>query len=153
VAAPGPNSLLARAFRLLARQDHSRLQLRRKLLRNGPYEEVDQVILLLEEKGLLNDEIFALQRASHRRQQRLWGDGRIARDLKSLGIDARIIRKVLAQVESEKSQQDSLQEAIQKWVRQSGRPEALPQLKKLYDHCFRLGYEPGLIREHLESYF
>lgn len=145
--------LYARALRLLTRRDHSRLQLRRKLLRSAPAEIVDQVLSRLEDNGLLNDQAFALARARHRRRDKLWGNLRIVRDLKSLGIDAKMIQSVLDEVENEQRQIDSLQESVRKWVEQSGQPTTVSQLKKLYDRCFRLGYEAGSIREHLKSYF
>ena len=145
--------LYTRALRLLTRRDHSRFQLRRKLLRSAPAETVDQVLSRLEDNGFLNDQAFALARARHRRRNKLWGNLRMIRDLKRLGIDARMIQSVLDEVEKEKNQTDSLQESIRKWVEQSGQPTTVSQLKKLYDHCFRLGYEAGLIREHLGSYF
>ncbi len=140
-------------MRLLARRDHTRFVLRRKLLGSGPSQAVEEVLNRLEEEGLLNDQAFALQRALSRRQRGLWGDWRIAQDLKRLGIDARMIPGVLEQVNREKKEEQSLQEAIHKWVGRSGSPQAAPQLKKLYTHCVRLGYVPAQVREQLAPYF
>ncbi|MDA2937469.1 recombination regulator RecX [Acidobacteria bacterium AH-259-A15] len=147
------SDLNQRALRLLARRDHSRLELRQKLLRSGPSEVVEEVLDELEKKRLLNDESFAVQRALHCRQQRLWGNWRIAQDLKRLGIGAKMIERVLQQVSDEKEEAESLQEAIRLWIEKSGTPKLVSQLKKLYDHCLRLGYAPAQVRGELQFHF
>lgn len=142
-----------RALRLLARRDHSRSELRRKLLRNRSSEGIDEVLDRLGEQGFLDDEAFAFERALFRRQHRLWGDIRLSQDLKRLGIDARMIRRVLEQVNGKKAETETLQEAIERWVGKSGKPETPTLLKKLYDHCVRLGYVSHMVRQQLEPYF
>jgi len=151
--APETSLLYGRALRLLGRRDHTRFALRVKLLRKGPSQAVEEVLNRLEEEGLLNDQAVALQRALNRRQRGLWGDRRIVQDLKRLGIDARMIPGVLEQVNREKKEEQSLQEAIEMWVGRSGKPQAAPQLKKLFDRCVRLGYVPDLVRKQLAPYF
>ena len=140
-------------MRLLARRDHTRFALRGKLLGKSPSQAVEEVLNRLEEEGLLNDQAVALRRALNRRQRGLWGDRRLVQDLKRLGIDARMIPGILEQVNRAKKESQSLQEAIQIWVGRSGRPQTAPQLKKLFDHCVRLGYVPALAREQLAPYF
>jgi regulatory protein len=145
--------LYTRALRLLARRNHTRFELRRKLLARGTSQGAEEVLDRLEQEGLIDDQACALQRALDRRQRGLWGDRRITQDLKRLGIDARMIPGVLEQVNDEKQEADSLREAVQLWVGKTGTPEVAPQLKKLYDHCVRLGYAPAQIRGQLEPYF
>lgn len=145
--------LYTHALRLLTKRDHSRFQLQNKLLRKATTESVHQVLDRLENNGFLNDQAFALSRAQQKRQGKLWGDLRIIKDLKGLGIDAKIIQSVLTEVENKKGQFDSLKEVVRKWIEQSGPPTTISQLKKLYDRCFRLGYEGDLIREQLDHYF
>lgn len=145
--------LYTRALRLLARRNHTRFELRRKLLARGTAQAAEEVLVRLEEEGLIDDQACALQRALERRQRGLWGDRRITQDLKRLGIDARMIPGVLEQVNNEKKEADSLREAVQLWVGKAGTPEVAPQLKKLYDHCVRLGYAPAHVRGQLEPYF
>ncbi len=140
-------------MRLLARRDHTRFALRGKLLVKGPSQAVEEVLNRLQEEGLLDDQAVALRRALSRRQRGLWGDRRIVQDLKRLGIDARMIPGILEQVNGAKKEEQSLQEAIQIWVGKSGRPQTAPQLKKLFDHCVRLGYLSALVREQLGPYF
>jgi regulatory protein len=145
--------LYTRALRLLSRRNHTRFELRRKLLARGTPHATEEILDRLEEKGLINDRACALQRALDRRQRGLWGDRRITQDLKRLGIDARMIPGVLERVNNEKTEADSLREAVQSWVGKAGIPEVAPQLKKLYDHCVRLGYAPAQVRGQLEPYF
>lgn len=145
--------LYTHALRLLTKRDHSRFQLQNKLLRKATTESVHQVLDRLENNGFLNDQAFALSRAQQKRRGKLWGDLRIIKDLKGLGIDAKIIQSVLTEVENKKGQFDSLKEVVRKWIEQSGPPTTISQLKKLYDRCFRLGYEGDLIREQLDHYF
>lgn len=149
----GENRLYGRALRFLGRKNHSRLELRRKLVRSSPSEAVEKILDLLEEKGFLDDQIFALERALLGRERRLWGDLRVTQDLKRFGIDAKMIDQVLGQVNQRKGEAESLQEAIELWVNKSGKPRTPRPLKKLYDRCLRLGYPPQLVRQQLTAYF
>ncbi len=150
---PATTHLYTRALRLLARRNHTRFELRRKLLARGTSQAAEEVLDRLEEQGLINDQACALQRALDRRQRGLWGDRRIIQDLKRLGIDAKMIPGVLEQVNNEKEEADSLREAVQLWVGKAGTPGVAPQLQNLYDHCVRLGYAPAQVRCQLEPYF
>lgn len=150
---PATTHLYTRALGFLARRNHTRFELRRKLLARGTSQAAEEVLDRLEKQGLINDQACALQRALDRRQRGLWGDRRITQDLKRLGIDARMIPGVLEQVNNEKEEADSLREAVQLWVGKAGTPGVAPQLKKLYDHCVRLGYAPERVRGQLEPYF
>ena len=145
--------LYERAMRLLARRNHSRLELRRKLVRAQNSASVEEILALLEEKGFLDDSTFALERALLGRERRLWGDRRVSQDLKRFGIDARIIEQVLEQVNREKGEAEGLQRAIDLWVNKSGEPQTPRPLKKLYDYCVRLGYAPHMVRQQLGPYF
>lgn len=145
--------LYERALRYLTHRSHSRLELRRKLLKFGAQEQVERLLNSLEDKGLLDDKEFAKQRAMHQRQRRRWGSYRIRQDLKKLGIDAKIIQHVLGQVKETKTETVSLQEVINLWIQKAQEPRSLSQIKKLHDHCLRLGYSSSLIRDQLKPYF
>ena len=149
----GTNKLYGRALQLLARKNHSRLELRRKLIRSNPSEPVEEILDLLEKKGFLNDKIFALERALLVRERRLWGDLRVSQDLRKFGIDARMIEQVLEQVNRKNGEAEYLQKVIKVWVSKSGKPMTPHPLKKLYDRCVRLGYAPQLVRQQLAPYF
>jgi regulatory protein len=81
-------SLLSRAIALLARRDHSRAELSRKLARHiGEDEDPSELGRVLDElgrNGLLSDERFAGAVARSRSQR--FGDARIRYDLRRFGI-------------------------------------------------------------------
>lgn len=85
----GPaRSLMSRAVGLLARREHSRVELRRKLQRYlGPDDAVDdieRVLDTLERQKLLSDTRFAA--ALVRQRSPRYGDLRLARDLRDRGV-------------------------------------------------------------------
>jgi regulatory protein len=91
-----PAELRARALRLLARREHSRAELGRKL---APHSETPEALHLLldslEQKKQLSDERYASERA--RSLSRKYGAAKIRHDLKSKGVDARIIDSISAE--------------------------------------------------------
>lgn len=143
-----------RALRLLAARSHSRMELRRKLLRRSDTSsrQVEDILERLESQGYLDDEAFAYQCALGRRRKR-WGLTRIARDLRSRGIEAGIIERIVERVGRETQESNVLQEVIQRWIEKSGTPQTASQLKKLYDRCIRLGYSPEPVRRQLAPFF
>ncbi len=87
--------LRARALRLLARREHSRAELGRKLSGYAQSREaLDALLVSLEEKKQLSDERFAEERA--RSLSRKYGAARIRHDLKAKGVDAELIGRASA---------------------------------------------------------
>jgi regulatory protein len=141
--------IYAQGIRYLGVRDHSRAQLRLKLLRSCDSGQVEEVLDRLEAERLLDDARYALNRALYSRRQKRWGDLKIKADLRRQGIDESHVRSALSALEAESSQEDALGAAIERWVRRSGKPRAPAQLRRLRDHCLRLGYPAALIRRHL----
>jgi regulatory protein len=80
-----PVSLKARAMRLLARREHSRLELARKLSRIATEEDnVDGVLDELSRKGWLSDARYAEH--SVRAKARRYGPLKVAHELRCKGI-------------------------------------------------------------------
>lgn len=81
-------SLLSRAIALLARRDHSRAELARKLARylteGDDSAELIRVLDELDRNQLLSDERLAAAVARNRRQR--FGDARIRHDLRRFGV-------------------------------------------------------------------
>ena len=78
-------SLEARAMRLLARREHSRLELAKKLSRiAGEGDDIERVLENLASKGWLSDERFAEH--SVRARARRFGPLRVAHELRCKGI-------------------------------------------------------------------
>jgi regulatory protein len=94
--------LRARALRLLARREHSRVELGRKLLRYAESPEALEVLSVdLEKRKQLSDERFAAERA--RSLSRKYGAARIRQDLKSKGVDAQLIDCISSEGELERA--------------------------------------------------
>ncbi len=94
--------LRARALRLLARREHSRLELGRKLAPRAETPEALQSLLdSLEQKKQLSDERFAAERA--RVLSRKFGAARIRQDLKARGVDRETIERISSEGELERA--------------------------------------------------
>lgn len=94
-----PGELHARALRLLARREHSRAELGRKLAPRAESPEALQSLLdALEQKKQLSDERYASERA--RVLARKFGAARIRLDLKAKGVDEDIIEGVALEAEA-----------------------------------------------------
>jgi len=94
--------LKARALRHLARREHSRAELERKLAPHAPDGEALQTLLdLLEEKKQLSNERFAEQRAHV--LARKYGTARIRHDLKARGISPELAERVSSAGELERA--------------------------------------------------
>src|SRR5688572_11330158 len=82
---PPEPSLRSRAMRFLARREHTRVELRRKLAaRAGEGEDVDRLLDDLALRGWLSDARFAEQAA--RAKARRFGPLKLAHYLKSRGV-------------------------------------------------------------------
>lgn len=85
--------LRTRALRLLARREHSRAELSRKLApRAESPEALESLLDSLEQKKQLSDARFAEARA--RQLARKYGPARIRHDLKASGIDASLVERL-----------------------------------------------------------
>ncbi len=97
-------ALRARALRLLARREHSRAELRRKLAPHAGEEGVDLEALLddFTSRGWLSEERFVEQTV--RAKARKYGPLKIAHHLREKGIDEAGIERGLAQARAEEDE-------------------------------------------------
>lgn len=95
VTPPTGPSLKSRALRLLARREHSRAELERKL---AAYEEVPgtlaQALDALQAKDFINDQ-RVVESVVHRRAPRL-GAGRVRQELERKGLDREAVASAVA---------------------------------------------------------
>lgn len=97
-----PVELRARALRLLARREHSRAELGRKLApRAESPDALESLLESLEQKKQLSNERFAAERA--RVLSRKFGAARIRQDLKSKGVDRETIDRISSEGELERA--------------------------------------------------
>ena len=103
----------AKAITLLARREHSRLELRRKLARaRGDEDVIDTVLDALEAEKLLSDQRFAESLARVRGAR--FGSRRVADDLRRTGVGV----EAVALVDSLKASDDERARAV--WERKFG---------------------------------
>ncbi|HJV27943.1 MAG TPA: recombination regulator RecX [Aromatoleum sp.] len=87
-------SLRERALRHLARRDHSRAELSRKLAAHGSTEEIDEILDRMTELGLLSDSRFA--EAWVRGKAARHGTARLRHDLAQRGVPREAIDEAIA---------------------------------------------------------
>jgi regulatory protein len=115
---PNPGELRERALRLLARREHSRFELARKLA-GGGFDDQDIVHLLdeFEGKNWLSDRRFAESWVADHRARA--GSVKLAYDLRQRGVSDAVIAAVLSE------QRDSeLERAREVWQKKFGSPPA-----------------------------
>lgn len=97
-----PVELRTRALRLLARREHSRAELSRKLApRAESPEALADLLDSLEQKKQLSDARYAEARV--RQLSRKYGSARIRQDLKANGVDKNLIENVSNEGELERA--------------------------------------------------
>ena len=107
---PAP-SLRERALRLLARREHSRADLARKLQAHArPEDDLEALLEELARRKLLSDERYAESRA-HKLSSK-FGAARIAHELRAKGLD-----KGLAQQASGAARATEVERAREVWLR------------------------------------
>lgn len=93
------NELRQRALRLLARREHSRAELTRKLAAHGTEEEIANVLTQLETEGLLSDARAA--GAYVRGHASRFGAARLRQDLRCRGLDPELADADFAAIDDE----------------------------------------------------
>ncbi|WP_341646227.1 recombination regulator RecX [Thauera sp. SDU_THAU2] len=87
-------SLRERALRHLARRDHSRAELAKKLAAHGDEDEIRAVIERMGELGLQSDERFA--QAFVRSKAARFGAGRLRSEMARRGLDRDLVDEAIA---------------------------------------------------------
>jgi regulatory protein len=96
------NSIMHRAMDLLARREHSRFELDRKLRQKGfSQEEIPGTLDSLVKQGLLSDQRFA-EEYCRARSKRGFGPRRIEVELQERGVSVEIIEKTLADYDQQR---------------------------------------------------
>lgn len=96
-----PALVNAKALQLLARREHSRSELRQKLLqRDYPLAVIEECLEMLEQQGLLNQSRYAHSYAASRAAHG-YGPMRISAELRQRGIEPTCIDSALAELEAE----------------------------------------------------
>ncbi len=95
-----PRSLAARGIAILSRREHSRKELREKLLEyEEDTEKVEATLDEFEKKGFLSDERFA--EALCRARSKRYGNFRLAVELREAGVASEIANRAMEALPSE----------------------------------------------------
>jgi regulatory protein len=130
-----------RALGYLARRDHTRLELTRKLAQASyPQEEIDPLLDDFVQRGWLSNQRFA-ENYVQQKQQR-FGTLKLAHELRSRGIDDSTIQQALST-----AKETELEHANQVWKKRFGSPpvnvlEKAKQVRFLQGR----GFSPEIIR-------
>jgi regulatory protein len=111
---PEPGALRERALRLLARREHSRLELARKLEQAGfEQQEIAPLLDAFENKNWLSDRRFAESWVADHRAKA--GSVKLAYDLRQRGVSDAIIEAVLGEYRD-----SELERAREVWKKKFG---------------------------------
>jgi regulatory protein len=114
-------SLKGRALQLLARREHSRAELQRKLAAHEQSEgQLQSVLDELQAKGFINEE-RVIESVVHRRAGKL-GAARIRQELQAKGLPPEAMAQALAQLKS-----TELERAREVWQRKFGQAATEPK--------------------------
>ena len=138
------NELRQRAIRWLARREHSRQELARKLAAHGTQEEIDAMLAQLESEGLVSDARFA--EAYVRSHGLRFGAARLRHDLRNKGVDLGLAEQALGDLEGE------LERAREVWTRKfSTAPADAREWARQARLLQGRGFAPELIRRLLKE--
>jgi len=142
------DTLRERALRLLARREHARVELSRKLAPHA--ESAEQLDALLDEltaRHLLSDERYAEMRMNARGAR--FGNARLAHELRTQGIAEDLVSAALA------SGEDELSRARQVWQRKFGDQPAVEASGRARQMRFLMsrGFSSETIRRVLRGDF
>jgi regulatory protein len=143
----------ARAIKLISAKPRSIAELRERLskVRSAKKADVEAAIERLKEYGYLDDERFALSFATSRISQKPVGRHRLQRDLKLKKIDQAVADEALNSVFEETPEDELIDRAIERRIRQRGQPTDRAQAKSLFDHLLRQGFSFDLVSEKIRS--
>ncbi len=114
-------SLKGRALQLLARREHSRAELQRKLAAHEQSEgQLQSVLDELQAKGFINEE-RVIESVVHRRAGKL-GAARIRQELQAKGLPPEAMAQALAQLKT-----TELERAREVWQRKFGQATTEPK--------------------------
>jgi regulatory protein len=138
-------TLRDRALRLLARREHSRVELQRKLTPfSANPEELDTLLDELTNRRLLSEDRYAEERS--RVLSRRYGSARIAHDLKTRGVSDEVVERTVAE-----ARRTDLDRAREVWRKRFGevarsREERAKQMRFLQSRGFSMDVINQVIR-------
>jgi regulatory protein len=139
---PEPGELRERALRLLARREHSRAELARKLEAAGfAREDIALLLDALQEKNWLSDQRFAESYVAD--HQARAGSIKLAYDLRQRGVPDSIIENVLRD-----NHDSEISRAREVWCKKFGSvPTSVGEKARQIRFMQNRGFTPAVIRQ------
>jgi regulatory protein len=138
------------AVRSLSRRNHSRWELKTKLLQKGfPSEEIKSALDHVMKLGYLNDQSFAYDYCRHRLKQSPRGRKLLSVELKKRGLSRNLIEQVLDDIYQEFSETDLVAGLVEKWRRSKSDELTESDIAKLAQSLSRKGFDWDCIRPNL----
>ncbi len=135
-----------KALNLLEYRAHSRRELFDKLKYFSKPDTVNEVLDMLEDGGLIDDEVYAFQCAHDLMELRLFGPIRVKRELAKRGIDEDVIEDAIYKAEEEVgSAEERLERLMEIKYKKTLTDEK--NIQKTVNSLFRLGYGYDMIKE------
>jgi regulatory protein len=139
------------ALRLLARRDHSRQELRQKLLmRKVSPAEADAVLERLAAQGLVNDARYARRMAVHLSAEKLLGPRRIREHLARRGVSADLLGAAEEAAERETPPEKRVQKLAESKLKRRTLEELAPPEKR---RLARFLYQRGFSWDDIQGFF
>ncbi|CAN5589053.1 hypothetical protein BH20ACI4_BH20ACI4_25420 [soil metagenome] len=142
-----------RAVRLLAAKPRSVKELRERLLEKEWTISaiVDEVLEKLKEYDYLDDDQYAKSLASSKLRQKPLGKRRLKQALSQKKLDKETVEQAIEQVYEKTPEDEVIERAIKKRLRQKGKPETREDSKKFYDYLMRQGFSYDLISSKMRE--
>lgn len=139
-------------FRILARRDHSRKELKDKAFRKGyTGSYIEEILDEFEQKEFINDRKFALKYTSDKFEFNDWGPYKIRTQLFKKGINKAIVEECIQQSFGHEAIKESMITLIQKKKKRYRREPEVKRRKKVFDFLMRKGYDSENILKHLDE--
>lgn len=148
--AVGALATFDRALNLLAAQQRSRRDLRRRLLQKGePEPRVEAALARLTELGLVDDEAYARQFTRSRVLGRGASRRRVRDELFKRGVERGAADEAIAEVFDDEAVDEGalVEAAARKKLRTLARLDAPTQRRRLYAFLARRGHDGAMIRD------
>lgn len=140
-----------KALNLLEYRAHSRKELFDKLRKVSDIDTINDVLDLLEENGLIDDELFAYQFAHDSIELKMFGAIRIRNELYQKGIQKDIGEAAIEKAQNELPDES---ERIDRLLNTKFRNiiDDKNGIRRTISGLLRMGYDYGIVKEALRNY-
>ena len=142
---------LQKAYRLLSLRPHSEKELEKKLREKGfPAVVIKETLEKLHDLKYLNDASFAVSLARNLAVNKLWGNKKIALNLREKGIATDLIDLSMEQARQELPEEEAIEALIKKKAAKKKLTAFdVKEKQRIFQSLMGRGFPPGLILNKL----